>query len=57
MQNVMAACNFDVQFIFFWVRWEGSACDTRIFSKTIDNPNIRFLKPPKCIEKEKSKCY
>jgi hypothetical protein len=57
MQNVMAACNFDVQFIFFWVRWEGSACDTRIFSKTIDNPNIRFLKPPKCIEEEKSKCY
>jgi hypothetical protein len=23
-QNIMAACNFDMQFIFVWAGWEGS---------------------------------
>jgi hypothetical protein len=27
-QNVMAACSFDMQFIFVWAGWEGSALDT-----------------------------
>nr|XP_034896703.1 protein ALP1-like [Populus alba] len=28
-QNVMAACSFDMQFMFVWAGWEGSAHDTR----------------------------
>lgn len=44
-QNVMVACSFGMQFIFVWVGWEGSAHNTRIFLKAIDNPNIKFSKP------------
>jgi hypothetical protein len=47
----MAACSFDMQFTFVWVEWKSSAHDARIFLEVIDNPNIRFLKPPKDIEK------
>jgi hypothetical protein len=47
----MATCSFDMQFTFVWIGWESSAHDTRIFLKVIDNPNIRFMKPPKGIEK------
>jgi hypothetical protein len=47
----MVACIFDMQFTFVWARWKGSAHDTRIFLEAIDNPNIRFLKPPEGIEK------
>ncbi|XP_034912237.1 uncharacterized protein [Populus alba] len=45
-QNVMAACSFDMQFMFVWAGWEGSAHDTRIFLEAIDNSNINFPKPP-----------
>ncbi|XP_024456314.1 uncharacterized protein LOC18099588 [Populus trichocarpa] len=45
-QNVMAACSFDMQFMFVWAGWEGSAHDTRIFLEAIDNSNIKFPKPP-----------
>jgi hypothetical protein len=45
-QNVMAACSFDMQFTFVWAGWEGSAHDTRIFLEAIDNPRIKFPKPP-----------
>jgi hypothetical protein len=45
-QNVMAACSFDMQFTFVWAGWEGSAHDTRIFLEAIDNPCIKFPKPP-----------
>jgi len=45
-QNIMAACSFDMQFMFVWVGWEGNAYDTRIFLETIDNRNIKFPKPP-----------
>ncbi|KAH9686253.1 DDE Tnp4 domain-containing protein [Citrus sinensis] len=34
-QNIMAACNFDMQFIFAIAGWEGSAHDTRIFLSTL----------------------
>jgi hypothetical protein len=44
-QNIMMTCSFNMQFIFVWVRWEGSAHNTRIFLEVIDNPNIRFLNP------------
>jgi hypothetical protein len=47
----MAACNFDMQFIFVWVEWKSSAHDAIIFPEAIDNLNIRFLKPLKDIEK------
>ena len=43
----MAACSFDMQFIFIWAGWEGSALDTCIFLEAIDNPHIKFPKPPK----------
>jgi hypothetical protein len=56
LANIMVACSFDMQFIFVWARWEGSAHDTRIFLKTIGNPNIRFPKPPEGIEKLKIRC-
>jgi hypothetical protein len=45
-QNIMATYSFDMQFMFLWARWEGSAHDTRIFLEAIDNKNIKFLKPP-----------
>jgi hypothetical protein len=41
----MAACSFDMQFMFVWVGWEGSAHDTRIFLEAIDNRSIKFPKP------------
>jgi len=41
----MAACSFDIQFIFFWASWEDSAQNTRIFLEAIDNPHIKFPKP------------
>jgi len=46
-QNVVVACNFSMQFIFVWARWEGSAHDTCIFLETIDNSSIKFPKSPK----------
>ncbi|KAG5223809.1 protein ALP [Salix suchowensis] len=45
-QNIMATCSFDMQFTFVWAGWEGSAHDTRIFLKAIDNRSIKFPKPP-----------
>ncbi|XP_061982110.1 uncharacterized protein LOC133701926 [Populus nigra] len=45
-QNVMAACSFDMKFTFVWAGWEGSAHDTRNFLEAIDNPRIKFPKPP-----------
>ena len=43
----MAACSFDMKFMFVWAGWERSAHDARIFLKAIDNNNINFPKPPK----------
>ena len=45
-QNVMAVCNFDMQFIFACVRWEGTAHDTRVFISVLRNENLNFPKPP-----------
>lgn len=45
-QNIMAACNFDMQFIFACAGWEGTAHDTRIFLSAIRNPELNFPKPP-----------
>ncbi|CAN6576854.1 unnamed protein product [Malus baccata var. baccata] len=47
-QNVMAACNFDMQFIFACAGWEGIAHDTRIFLFVLRNGALNFPKPPNC---------
>ena len=46
-QNVMAACSFDIEFTFVWAGWEGTTCDTHNFLEAINNPSIKFPKPPK----------
>ena len=51
----MAACGFDMQFIFVWAEWEGSAHNTRIFHEAIGNINIRFPRPPEGIHLQKNK--
>jgi hypothetical protein len=43
----MAACDFNMQFIFAVAGWEGTAHDSRIFQKTIRDPALNFPKPPK----------
>ncbi|CAN6712087.1 unnamed protein product [Malus baccata var. baccata] len=45
-QNVMAACNFDMQFISACAGWEGTAHDTRIFLSVLRNSVLNFPKPP-----------
>ncbi|KAB2606497.1 hypothetical protein D8674_006214 [Pyrus ussuriensis x Pyrus communis] len=45
-QNVMVACNFDMQFTFACAGWEGTAHDTRVFLSVLRNPNLNFSKPP-----------
>ncbi|XP_050122951.1 uncharacterized protein LOC126600420 [Malus sylvestris] len=45
-QNVMAACNFDMQFTFACAGWEDTAHDTRVFLCVLRNPNLNFPKPP-----------
>ncbi|KAK3204547.1 hypothetical protein Dsin_018593 [Dipteronia sinensis] len=46
-QNVMAACDFNMQFIFVVTGWEGTTHDSRIFQKTIRDTALNFPKPPK----------
>ncbi|XP_062075758.1 uncharacterized protein LOC133779875 [Humulus lupulus] len=45
-QNIMAICNFDMQVIYAYVGWEGSAHDTRIFLSSLRDPTSNFPKPP-----------
>ncbi|XP_062086320.1 uncharacterized protein LOC133792429 [Humulus lupulus] len=45
-QNVMAICNFDMQFIYAYAGWEGSAHDTRIFYTALRDSTSNFPKPP-----------
>ncbi|KAK2642214.1 hypothetical protein Ddye_023977 [Dipteronia dyeriana] len=47
--NIMALCNFDMQFIFAVAGWEGTAHDARIFLTTIRNDVLNFPKPPSVI--------
>jgi len=49
----MAACSFNMQFVFVWAGWEGSAYDTRFFLKVIDNSNIKLPKLPEGINEQK----
>ena len=46
-QNIMAACSFDMQFIFIMAGWEGTAHDGRLFQYATHNTSISFPKPPR----------
>ncbi|XP_016698872.1 uncharacterized protein [Gossypium hirsutum] len=43
-QNVLAACTFDLQFIFVYPGWEGSVTDSRVLRAVLDDPDQNF--PP-----------
>lgn len=43
-QNVLAACTFDLQFIFIYPGWEGSVTDSRVLRAVLDDPDQNF--PP-----------
>ncbi|XP_025636198.1 uncharacterized protein [Arachis hypogaea] len=45
-QNVMAKCNFDMEFTFALVGWEGTAYDRRVFLYAIGTSELNFQKPP-----------
>ncbi|XP_010521713.1 PREDICTED: uncharacterized protein LOC104800545 isoform X2 [Tarenaya hassleriana] len=45
-QNVLAACTFDLQFIFVYPGWEGSVPDSRILGGVLNNPNQNFPRVP-----------
>ncbi|XP_040367394.1 protein ALP1-like [Rosa chinensis] len=45
-QNVLAICNFDMQFTFACAGWEGTAYDSRVFLTALRNPQSNFPKPP-----------
>ncbi|XP_038678359.1 uncharacterized protein LOC119979800 [Tripterygium wilfordii] len=46
-QNVIAACDFDMLYIFVSAGWEGSAHDARVFQDAISTPELRFPMPPR----------
>jgi len=41
-QNVLAARTFDLQFIFIYPGWEGSAADSRVLRAVLDDPDQNF---------------
>lgn len=41
-QNVLAACTFDLQFIFIYPGWEGSVADSRVLRAVLDDPDQNF---------------
>lgn len=45
-QNVLAACTFDLQFIFIYPGWEGSAADSRVLRAVLDDPYQKFPQVP-----------
>ncbi|XP_031268757.1 putative nuclease HARBI1 isoform X3 [Pistacia vera] len=45
-QNVLAACTFDLQFIFIYPGWEGSAADSRVLRAVLDDPDQNFPSIP-----------
>ncbi|KAJ9177071.1 hypothetical protein P3X46_012323 [Hevea brasiliensis] len=45
-QNVLAACTFDLQFIFIYPGWEGSAPDSRVLRAVLDDPDQNFPHVP-----------
>ncbi|XP_031107210.1 uncharacterized protein LOC116011916 isoform X2 [Ipomoea triloba] len=53
-QNVLAACTFDLQFIFVYPGWEGSAVDSRVLRAVLDDPDQNF---PPIPEDTKGYCH
>lgn len=53
-QNVLAACTFDLQFIFIYPGWEGSAADSRVLRAVLDDPDQNFPRLPEGLTKQ---CY
>ncbi|XP_021772673.1 uncharacterized protein LOC110736686 [Chenopodium quinoa] len=45
-QNVLAACTFDLQFIFIYPGWEGSVSDSRVLQAVLDDPDQNFPRIP-----------
>lgn len=45
-QNVLAACTFDLKFIFVYPGWEGSAADSRVLRAVLDDPDQNFPQIP-----------
>ncbi|XVF16905.1 hypothetical protein REPUB_Repub10bG0071300 [Reevesia pubescens] len=45
-QNVLAACTFDLQFIFVYPGWEGSAADSRVLRAVLGDPDQNFPRNP-----------
>ncbi|XP_068342488.1 uncharacterized protein [Pyrus communis] len=45
-QNVLAACTFDLQFIFIYPGWEGSAAGARVLKAVLDDPHQNFPRIP-----------
>ncbi|KAL2941300.1 putative nuclease HARBI1, partial [Bienertia sinuspersici] len=41
-QNVLAACTFDLQFIFIYPGWEGSVSDSRVLQAVLNDPDQNF---------------
>lgn len=49
-QNVLAACTFDLKFIFIYPGWEGSAADSRVLRAVLDDPDQNFPQIPKGLD-------
>lgn len=45
-QNVLVACTFDLQFIFVYPGWEGSAADSRVLRAVLSDPDQNFPQIP-----------
>lgn len=45
-QNVLAACTFDLKFIFIYPGWEGSAADSRVLRAVLNDPDQNFPQIP-----------
>ncbi|MCL7045655.1 hypothetical protein MKW94_030959, partial [Papaver nudicaule] len=45
-QNVLAACTLDLQFIFVYPGWEGSAEDSRVLRAVLNDPDQNFPQIP-----------
>lgn len=44
-QNVLAACNFDLEFIYVLSGWEGSAHDAKVLNDALTRSNNRLEVP------------
>ena len=46
-QNVMCACNFDMQFTYVHSGWQGSANDSRVIQDALRHAEYEFPWPPR----------